>query len=212
MIKLTPVTLILILVPFLSFVSPSCFMFTPLSVFYVFSLSIIPFYLFIFSFLFLSFPLAFLRAGHQVTSLSPHTCIQSTLYECVCLCVWDRGSLDLCWISILISTSVNEQSYYRKGGQKGHFTTSPSLSLSRSLVSFHPSIPLSLRRQINHLSNASWKQNFFLALLNLEGGVYLSFTLSPHTPTHPLSFPLLFSLLVLERLMCFAAKDVRLHP
>lgn len=161
MIKLTPVTLILILVPSLSFVSPSClYVYSVICLMFSHFPSFLFTYLF-FSFLSLSFPLAFLRAGHQVTSLSPHTCILSTLYECVCLCVWDRGSLDLCWISILISTSVNEQSYYRKGGQKGHFTTSPSLSPSRSLISFHPSIPLSPRRQINHLSNASWKPNFF---------------------------------------------------
>lgn len=170
--------------PFLSFVSLFCLcLFHYLSFMFSYFPSFLFTYLF-YSFLSLSFPLAFLRAGHQVTSLSPHTCILSTLYECVCLCVWDRGSLDLCWISILISTSVNEQSYYRKGGQKGHFTTSPSLSLSRSLVSSYPSIPLSLRRQINHLSNASWKPNFFFCLFLIWKVEYISHSPSLHTHPH----------------------------
>lgn len=148
------------------------------------------------------------------------------------VCVWvNKRDASVCasrhlrWISILISTSASEQSYYRKGGQKGHFTTSPfSLSPPVSpVLSLHPS--LTLRRQINHPSNASWKPNFFflpVPLLNSGGGVYLSFTsasTSRHTHTHPQrhtpspSSPLLLSLLVLERLMCFlAAKDVYLHP
>lgn len=142
----------------------------------------------------------------------------------MCVCAWVKErDVSVCvsrqfrWISILISTSVSGQSYYRKGGQKGHFTTSPS-PVPRS-----PSIPLSLslRRQINHISNASWKPNFFffLPLLNSGGGVSLSFTPSSSRRTHPqrhtfsLSSPLLLSLLVLERLMCLpAAKDVLLHP
>lgn len=133
MIKLTPVTLILILVPFLSFVSPSCFMFTPLSVFYVFSLSIIPFYLFIFSFLFLSFPLAFLRAGHQVTSLSPHTCIQSTLYECVCLCVLNfHFNQHVSKRTILLPQGRTE-------GPLHNLSLTVSFPLPRLVPSLHPS-------------------------------------------------------------------------
>lgn len=142
----------------------------PLFIFYVFlpsSLSPSSFLstcLFLVSVISSSSPLC-RTVGHILASTHLHinVCLRVSERKGRCVCVRVRESRWLRWISILISTSVNEQSYYRKGGQKGHFTTSPSLSVSSPSLLFNPSIPLSLWRQINHLSNTSWKPNFFFS-------------------------------------------------